>query len=181
MNLNKLLYSKSLEINASNGDDRSDRPFRISLSKNQAIQIRRVVFDIYNDNATKNAGQRNVLAAISCSDLKNQSDVADTSSYEAFQDRQDIVVSQILQDRVATAVGIFYGPSYQHDFEEGEIVLPRSPSGILFTFDNAGNDNYGAFITIYYQKVKVSNDELTKLFMKYPSRKGAQPARVIDE
>jgi len=181
MNLGKLLYRKYLRVSTSNGNDRSTLPFQITLGHNEVIQLRRVVFYIENRENTIDVSVARILAAISSSDLDVESSVEDLTFVQRFMDRNDLIVTHSFHFSKETTIHDLAADMTVWDFEEGMLLLPRSPSAILMTEINTGNDNYSLGCTIYYQKLKVSAHEMLMLMKKYKSFKAQTIPRVIDE
>ena len=179
MSLDKIIYNKSILLLSTNAQARTDVPFRLTLGHDEAVQIRRVNFSVRNTDEY-NAGSHVYGMALSSADLEPVQDVAFTDTFAQFFNRHDVQVSEYIARLVITRVGFVDEFTRSRDFAPGELVLPRSPSGILYAATKPAADDLEAIITIYYQRLKVNQANMLTLMKIYKSIKPASIPRVID-
>lgn len=174
-----MLYNKTIVLQTSGASDRSDVPFRLTLGHMEVIQIRRVEFSVRN-TGQYTGGSHVYGLALSSADLEPVSDAVFNISFDAFCNRHDIIVCEYLSRSVITRVGFVDEPTLSRIFDPGEMVLPRSPSGILYAATLPADDPLEAVIQIYYQKMRVSQADILNLMKIHKSIKPATVPRVID-
>ncbi len=181
MNLDKLIYRSMREARVSGPDLRTDVPFRLTMSQDTVLVLRRVTFTIQNLDFVPGVDNYAVACAISSADLIPQTDVADASAHPVFMNRNDFVVAIMFRPSVITAIGVMQTETRTIEYEHDQIILPRSPSLVFMVLTSANTDDWEVECTIEYEKTKVNKNDLTKLMMRYKSIKPASIPRVIDE
>ncbi len=180
--LKDLCFRKSVEINTSDADDRSTVPLRLSMGRTQILEVRRVVFDFFSGQNPPTVGLHRIHCGLSSADIEPESDAADTSTAQQFFDRNDIVVAQshVMQMPTTPSTSPVGQHHYVHDFRPGELMLPRSPSFVLFAQNAGSDDSWFVHAHLYFVKRSILLTNLLKLIKLYKSIKAATVPRVID-
>ncbi len=178
--MNSDLYRKSLEIVVNAEDDRSDLPYGVSLGWDEVMVVRKWYGHMFIEDATPDAGFNDTHVALSQAVLAAVEDAADTGSTQKFFDRNDLLVISDFAPTVANSTGYFFGQQFNFDFEEGMLVLPRSPSLVLFNQQASASSRINCSAHLLYQKKRVSKKELAMFMKQYKSIRLQTPPRVID-
>jgi len=182
MHLDKLLYRSFAEGTVDAADRRSDIPFRITMSQDTVLVLRRVNFVAQPvQGELISADTYSIAAAISSADLTPALNVAETRAHIVYMNRNDFVVAHMWKPVVQTSTGVFGSHFVEYLFEPDQIVLPRSPTLVVAILTSGLSDDWDIECNIYYEKKKVSSNEMLKLMTRYKSVKPASIPRVIDE
>ncbi len=180
MDVTKWMMYKHATTQTADAQDESRQPFRIGLASEEAIQIRRVVFDVHNDSAFSSTGLNEILIALSSSDEIPVANEANTEDENSFLRRPSFILTHRFIYEFKTLIGSINQKTVIYDFLPGELIIPRSPTLVQYAITSAGDDIWSAAMMLYYQKLRVSQADLMTLMNTYKAIKPATIPRVID-
>lgn len=180
--LDKVLYNKTIRTATTQNQVFSVSPFGIEMGWNEVIDIRKILINYASNQTPPSVDTNTLFSALSVADNITADDQALVAPAASFLNLNEVVFGHTYTTHIADQTGeLRSSETIIVDFEPGMILLPRSPSGILYAFDVSTADGWILIMSLYYQKRKVNKMELLQLMKMHKSIKGARVPSVIDE